>query len=193
IVLRAFLPQMRERSRHMSEMRSNLTGRIVDSYTNILTVKLFARARDEDAVVRDSIDEHTLAYRMQLRMTSLWSFALVLMNAALLVGTGGIAIALWANGHVPIGTVAMAIPMAWQIANISGWVAQQIASIFDDIGQVQDGIRSIAQPREMPELPDAAGLPPVSGGIRFERVSFDYGRLPRRGVVLRGIDVDIAP
>ena len=192
-VLRALLPQMRERSRRMSEMRSNLTGRIVDSYTNILTVKLFARARDEDVFVRDSIDEHTEAYRRQLRMTSLWGFLLVLMNAALLVGTGAIAILLWANGSIQIGTVATAIPMAWQIATISAWVAQQIANIFDDIGQVQDGMRSIAVPRQMPDAPDAAELPRAAGAIRFERVRFDYGRSPRRGGVLRGLDLDIAP
>ena len=193
VVLRVFLPQMRERSRYMSEMRSNLTGCIVDSYTNILTVKLFARARDEDVFVRDSIDKHTDAYRRQMRMTTSWALALALMNGLLLVGTGGIAIALWSNGTVPVGTVAMAIPMAWQIASIAAWVAQSIATIFDDIGQVQDGMRSIAQPRQMADLPEAADLPPVTGAIRFERVSFDYGRSPRRGGVLRGLDLDIAP
>src|SRR5437879_3332348 len=193
LVLRVFLPQMRERSRYMSEMRSNLTGCIVDSYTNILTVKLFARARDEDIFVRDSIDKHTDAYRRQMRMTTLWAVALALMNGLLLVGTGGIAIALWSNGTVPVGTVAMAVPMAWQIGSIAGWVAQSIATIFDDIGQVQDGMRSIAQPRQMADLPEAADLPPVAGAIRFERVSFDYGRSPRRGGVLRGLDLDIAP
>jgi len=193
LVLRIFLPQMRERSRYMSEMRSDLTGRIVDSYTNILTVKLFARARDEDVFVRDSIDKHTDAYRRQLRMTTLWALALALMNGLLLVGTGGIAIALWSNGTVPVATVAMAIPMAWQIGSIAGWVAQSIATIFDDIGQVQDGMRSIAQPRQMADLPEAAELPQVTGAIRFERVSFDYGRSPRRGGVLRGLDLDIAP
>jgi ATP-binding cassette, subfamily B, multidrug efflux pump len=193
VVLRAFLPQMRERSRYMSEMRSNLTGKIVDSYTNILTVKLFARARDEDVFVRESIDEHTDAYRRQMRMTTLWAVALAMMNGLLLVGTGGIAIALWANGRVPVGTVAMAIPMAWQIGAMAGWVAQSIAMIFDDIGQVQDGMRSIAQPRQMPDPPDAAELPRVTGAIRFENVSFDYGRMPRRGGVLRELDLDIAP
>ena len=67
-MLRFFVPRMRERSRRVSEMRSNLTGRVVDSYTNILTVKLFARARDEDAFVRDAVDEHTAAFRDQTRM-----------------------------------------------------------------------------------------------------------------------------
>src|SRR5580700_452793 len=193
VVLRAFLPRMRERSRRMSEMRSEVTGRVVDSYTNILTVKLFARARDEDQFVRDAVDEHTDAYRRQLRMTSAWGVSLILMNAALLTGTGGLAIWLWANGTVPVGTVAMAIPMAWQIGNIAGWVAQQIANIFDNIGQVQDGMRSIAVPRQMPDEPGAAELPRAMGAVHFENLHFDYGRSPRRGGVLRGLDLDVAP
>ena len=192
-VLRAFLPRMRERSRRMSEMRSEVTGRVVDSYTNILTVKLFARARDEDDFVRQSIDDHTGAYRRQLRMTSAWGLSLILMNASLLTGTGGLAIALWARGRIPVGTVAMAIPMAWQIGNIAGWVAQQIANIFDNIGQVQDGMRSIAVPRQMPDEPGAVELPRALGAVRFENVHFDYGRSKRLGGVLRGLELDIAP
>ncbi|HEX3884688.1 MAG TPA: ABC transporter ATP-binding protein [Stellaceae bacterium] len=193
VVLRAFLPRMRERSRRMSEMRSEVTGRVVDSYTNILTVKLFARARDEDDFVKEAIDEHSIAYRRQQRMTSAWGTSLIVMNASLLVGTSGIAIWLWARGTVPVGTVAMAIPMAWQIGNISGWVAQQIANIFDDIGQVQDGMRSIAQARQMADEPDAAEMARPVGAIRFDKVHFDYGRHRRRGGVLRGLDFAVAP
>ncbi len=193
IVLRAFLPRMRERSRRMSELRSEVTGRVVDSYTNILTVKLFSRARDEDAFVREAIDDHTIAYRRQLRLTSLWGISLILMNASLLVGTSALAIRLWAIGRIPVGTVAMAIPMAWQIGAIAGWVAQQIANIFDDIGQVQDGMRSIAQPRQMADAPDAIDLARPLGAIRFEQVHFDYGRNKRQGGVLRGLDLAVAP
>src|SRR5579872_7240634 len=174
-------------------MRSEVTGRVVDSYTNILTVKLFARARDEDDFVRQSIDDHTGAYRRQLRMTSAWGLSLILMNASLLTGTGGLAIALWARGRIPVGTVAMAIPMAWQIGNIAGWVAQQIANIFDNIGQVQDGMRSIAVPRQMPDEPGAVELPRALGAVHFENVHFDYGRSKRLGGVLRGLELDIAP
>jgi ATP-binding cassette subfamily B multidrug efflux pump len=192
-VLACFLPRMRERSRRMSEMRSNLTGKVVDSYTNILTVKLFARARDEDAFVRDAVDEHTEAWRDQQRLGTLWNLCLTVMNALLMVGTGALAIMLWQSGYIAIGTVATAIPMAWQINNISGWLAQQIANIFDDIGQVQDGMRSIAVPRQMPDLPGAVEMPRITGAIRFDKVSFDYGRTPRLGGVLRELDLDVAP
>ncbi|HEV8679731.1 MAG TPA: ABC transporter ATP-binding protein, partial [Stellaceae bacterium] len=192
-VLACFLPRMRERSRRMSEMRSVLTGKVVDSYTNILTVKLFARSRDEDEFVQEGVDEHTEAWRSQQRLGTMWNLSLTLMNALLMVGTGTLAIILWQRGTISIGTVATAIPMAWQINNISGWLAQQIASIFDDIGQVQDGMRSIAVPRQMPDLPGAVELPQIAGAIRFDHVSFDYGRLRRRGGVLRELDLDVAP
>ena len=192
-VLTRFLPHMRERSRAMSEMRSVLTGKIVDSYTNILTVKLFARSRDEDEFVRDAVDEHTETWRAQQRIGTLWGLCLQVMNALLMVGTAVLAIVLWRSGHIGIGAVATAIPMAWQITNISGNVAQQIANIFDDIGQVQDGMRSIAVARQMPDLPGAVELPPVTGAIRFDKVSFDYGRAARRHGVLRELELDVAP
>src|SRR5204862_73362 len=89
IVLGRFLPQMRERSREMSELRSVLTGKIVDSYTNILTVKLFARAREEDAFVRVAVDEHTETWRTQQRIGTLWGLSLQVMNALLMVGLDG--------------------------------------------------------------------------------------------------------
>jgi ATP-binding cassette subfamily B multidrug efflux pump len=192
-VLTTFLPKMRERSRRMSEMRSNLTGKIVDSYTNILTVKLFARARDEDAFVREAIDEHTETWRAQQRLGTLWNLCLTVMNALLMVGTGALAILLWREGYIAIGAVATAIPMAWQINAMSGFVAQYIANIFDDIGQVQDGMRSIAVPRQMPDLPGAVDMPRITGAIRFDKVSFDYGRAPRHDGVLHELDLDIAP
>src|SRR2546423_10059945 len=115
------------------------------------------------------------------------------LNALLLVGTGALAIVLWSDGYVAIGVVATAIPMAWQITNMSGVIAQAMVNIFDDLGQVQDGMRSIAVERQMADLPGSAALPPVTGAIRFQHVSFDYGRIARRGGVLRELDLDIAP
>src|SRR6202140_1554155 len=83
--------------------------------------------------------------------------------------------------------------MAWQINTMSGFVAQYIANIFDDIGQVQDGMRSIAVPRQMPDLPGAIEMPRITGAIRFDKVSFDYGRAPRHDGVLHELELDIAP
>ncbi|MDB5407148.1 MAG: transporter, ATP-binding protein [Rhodospirillales bacterium] len=189
-MLRFFVPRLRDRSRRMSEVRSTLTGRVVDSYTNILTVKLFAQPRDEDAFVRAAVDDHTTAFRAQLRLITLFGSMLTMLNATLIVGTGTVAIWLWTIGEVSVGTVAMALPLAWQIVNMSGWVAQNITSIFENVGAVQDGMRSIAVPRQMPDLPDAKQLRIERGGVRFEGVRFGYGT--ERGV-LHGLDIAIAP
>ena len=166
------VPRLRERSRAVSEKRSTLIGRVVDSYTNILTVKLFARARDEDAFVRDSIDEHTAAFRDQARMTSAYTITLSLMNSSLVVGTASIAIWQWSKGNIAVGGVATAIPMSWQLTNIAGWVARSITSIFENIGTVQDGMRSIDVPRQMPDPTGASELVVKGGEIRFEDVQF---------------------
>ena len=135
---------MRERSRRVSEMRSQLTGRVVDSYTNILTVKLFARARDEDAWVREAVDEHTVAFRDQTRMITGYIMILAVMNALLVVATAAVAIWQWSNGRISVGAVATALPLAWQLTNMAGWVARNVTAIFENIGTVQDGMRSIA-------------------------------------------------
>ncbi|HET6195483.1 MAG TPA: ABC transporter ATP-binding protein, partial [Acetobacteraceae bacterium] len=194
-ILGYFVPRLRERSRVVSEMRSTLTGRVVDSYTNILTVKLFSRARDEDAFVREAIDLHTSAFRDQTRMTTGYVVMLSLMNALLIVATASLALWQWSSGRIPLGAVAMALPLAWQITNMAGWVARSVTSIFENIGSVQDGMRSIAVERQMPDAPGATELQVPQGEIRFENLHFDYGRMPYpgRGGVLHGIDLRIAP
>jgi ATP-binding cassette subfamily B multidrug efflux pump len=198
-MLRFFVPRLRDRSRRVSEMRSTLTGRVVDSYTNILTVKLFARAADEDAFVRDAIDDHTTAFRDQTRMTTAYTSTLVLMNASLIVSMAAMALWQWSAGNIAIGAVATAIPLAWQLNNIAGWVARSITSIFENIGTVQDGMRSIDVPRQMPDPPDAVELSVTGGGIVVEDLHFDYGRVrqdsggARAPAVLHGIDLTIAP
>ncbi len=194
-ILCYFVPRLRERSRAVSEMRSMLTGRVVDSYTNILTVKLFSRARDEDAFVREAIDLHTGSFRDQTRMITGYVVILAVMNATLIVSTASLAIWQWSVGRISLGSVAMVLPLTWQITNMAGWVARSVTSIFENIGTVQDGMRSIAVERQMPDPPDARELLVTRGEISFEKLHFDYGRVRRlgdRGGVLRGIDLHIA-
>jgi ATP-binding cassette, subfamily B, multidrug efflux pump len=176
LVLRAFVPRMRDRSHDMSEARSVLTGRIVDAYTNILTVKLFARARDEDAYVRHAVDEHTGLFHASLRLNTLFALSLSTLNALLVVSTGGLAILLWTGGVVAVGTVAMALPLAWQIVNVAGWVAWQVTAIFENIGVVQEGMTTIARPIALTDRADATPLAVSCGEVKFENVRFGYGR-----------------
>jgi len=190
LMLRALVPRMRDRSKEVSEGRSMLTGRIVDSYTNILTVKLFARAREEDAYVRDAIDQHTGLFYRSLRLNTLFGFCLSTLNALLVTGTGAMALLLWTRGKVEVGTVAMALPLAWQIVNIAGWVAWQITSIFENVGVIQEGMMTIARPITLTDPPGAASLKVTRGEICFEDLHFGYGR---ESGVIAGLNLTVRP
>jgi len=189
-LLRLIVPRMRDRSRKASEARSTLTGRVVDSYTNIQTVKLFARAEQEDAFVREGLERLNQDFGRQTRLVTLNGLLLSTLNATLLVSTAAIAIWLWTQGEIPLAMVAAALPMAWQIANISGWVAFNVAGIFENIGVVQEAMGSIAVPPTAPDPPGAVPLVVTKGEIRFEKIVFGYGR---ETGVLRGFDLTVAP
>src|SRR5438876_6964170 len=176
LFLRYFVPRMRDLAKASSEARSLVMARVVDSYTNILTVKLFARLADEDAYVRETVDEHQGAIAAHMRLITRFMFCLTAMNAALLVSTAGIGIWLWAQGSVSAGVVATALPLAWQVANVSGWVSWEVTGIFENIGVVQEGMQSIAVPHSGADRPEARALEVSRGEIRFEDVTFGYGR-----------------
>ena len=181
--LRHFVPRMRDLAKTSSEARSLVMGRVVDSYTNILTVKLFARARDEDAYVRDAIDDHSAAIAAHMRLITRFMATLASMNALLLVATAGIGITLWGSGQVSAGLVATALPLAWQIANVAGWVSWEVTGIFENIGVVQEGMETIAVPHALVDAPGARELEVPRGEIRFEHLTFTYGRNDARRVL----------
>jgi ATP-binding cassette subfamily B multidrug efflux pump len=176
LFLRHFVPRMRDLARTSSEVRSHVMARVVDSYTNILTVKLFARLADEDAYVREVLDEHQQAIAAHMRLISRFMFGLASMNAALLTGTAAIGITLWAEGAISASLVATALPLAWQITNVAGWVSWEVTGIFENIGVVQEGMQTIAAPHSGADRPGAASLAVPRGEIRFEEVTFNYGR-----------------
>ena len=176
LILRYFVPKLRELARVSSEGRSLVMGRVVDSYTNILTVKLFGRMRDEDQYVREAMDGHYGAMRSHLKMITKFHTCLTALNALLLVGTASIGLALWAQGTVDAGVVATALPLAWQTVTAAGWVSWEVTSIFENIGTVQEGMQSIAVPHSGVDRPDARALEVPRGEIRFERLTFAYGR-----------------
>ena len=190
IMLRWFVPRMRDRSKTVSEARSWLVGRIVDTYTNILTVKLFARARDEDAYVREAFDEHTGLFHASLRLNTAFSFCLSTLNAMLVTGTGAMAIWLWVHGKVEVGTVAMALPLSWQIISIAGWVAMRVTEIFENIGVVQEGMMTISRPIALTDKPGASELKVMRGEIEFRDIRFGYGR---ENGLIDGLSLTIHP
>ena len=192
LFLAYFVPRMRDLAKASSEVRSLVMGRVVDSYTNILTVKLFARARDEDAYVREVIDQHTGAIAAHMRLITRFMFTLSVMNALLLVSTAAIGIVLWSHGAIGAGIVATALPLAWQIANVSGWVSWEVTGIFENIGIVQEGMETIAVPHTLVDKPEARELEVPHGEIRLEHLTFTYGRSDGRRV-LDDLNLVIAP
>ena len=188
--LRWLVPRMRDRSRRASEQRSQLTGRIVDSYTNIQTVKLFARAAQEDAFAREGLLNLNEAFQAQMRLVTFNGFLLAALNCAMLLATATVAVWLWAGGHIGIGAVATALPMAWQIANVAGWVAFNVTAIFENIGVVQEAMGSIAVPPTAPDPAGATSLAVPRGEVAFNAVSFGYGK---PGTVLQSLSLHIQP
>ena len=187
--LRYFVPRMRDLSRLSSEARSLVMGRVVDSYTNFPTVKLFARAADEDSYVREAMVEHRERIAAHMRMTTRFMATLTCMNAALVVGTAALGVWLWLAGQASAAAVATALPLAWQIANMAGWVSWEVSGIFENIGVVQEGMETIAVPHSLTDRPDARELEVGGGTIRFDHVDFSYGALARGG---RGVIGDLS-
>jgi ATP-binding cassette subfamily B multidrug efflux pump len=183
VILRLFVPRLRDLARVSSEGRSLVMGRVVDSYTNILTVKLFGRLRDEDAYVREAMDGHYGAMRRHLKMITQFQFSLSVLNALLLVGTAAVGLSLWGQGTIDAGAVATALPLAWQTVGAAGWVSWEVTSIFENIGTVQEGMQSIAVPHSGVDRAGARPLEVRRGEIRFENLSFGYGRTDAAPVV----------
>ena len=195
-----FVPRMRDRSKVTSEARSALMGRIVDSYTNILTVKLFARPRDEDEYVRDSIDYHTGRFQAGQRLITAFGTILAVLNAVLVAGAGALALVLWRYGKVEVGAIAMVLPLTFQLTNMSRWIAFAVTDIFEEIGVVQEGMLTIAQPLRLVDQTGAQPLDVRAGAIAFEDVQFHYGRdtSPREDglrpyAVLDGFTLNVRP
>ncbi len=176
VLLWWFVPRMRDRSRLASEARSQLTGRIVDTYTNILTVKLFARARDEDTYVGGAMDVLMDRFKGQFRLVTMFAVTLQLLNALLVSAVTISAIALASGRSIEVGAVAMAVPLSWQVVSMSGWVAFQVSAIFENVGVVQEGLGTIARPLQLLDGEEARPLEVTRGDIRFDRVTFGYGQ-----------------
>jgi ATP-binding cassette subfamily B protein len=181
LTIRFFMPRVRVNSAARASARAMVSGQVVDTVTNIKTVKLFAHAAHEDRVALDAMQVFR-ARSLEFGEISTW-FRLALMTLAgvlpvLLIGG---TLLLWTRGAATPGAIAAAGAISLRIAQMSGWVSFTLMSIYTSIGEVEDGMRTLAAPHTLADDPGAAELPPVKGAITFEGVSFAYGR--RRGGV----------
>lgn len=170
-----FVPRLRVISMQQADARAQMTGRIVDSYTNIQTIKLFAHTRREQGYARDAMDGFMVTVHKQMRLVTKLTVALQTMNALLLTATAGLAIYGWFVSSISIGAIAVAIALVTRIRAMSEWVLWEIAGLFENIGAVQDGMNTIALPQAVNDAPDARPLQVTHGAVAFDHVAFHYG------------------
>ncbi len=171
-----FVPRLIERATAVSEARSLLIGRIVDSYTNILTVKLFAHTEGEDAYAKEAIADHLHKFRTQLRMITGLEMTQWVLTGMLITGTSGLSLWLWSHGAISLGAIAVTTGLAIRINNMAGWIMWVITSIFENVGTVQEGMEALSKPWTVLDASGAKSLCVARGEIRFDKVNFHYGR-----------------
>jgi ATP-binding cassette subfamily B multidrug efflux pump len=174
LLLCYYIPRLKTRAEGSSQAYSDLMARIVDCYSNILTIKLFSYAATDQDHVRRALLSHNDTQLRHMQAITGFMTSLTLLNTALLVGTGVIGVSLWLNGFIEAEAVAMALPLVWQAASTGGWVAFEISGIFQNLADVQQGMQSIAAPNTMVDAPNAKTLEIKAGAIEFRQIGFGY-------------------
>ncbi|MDZ5601967.1 ABC transporter ATP-binding protein [Pseudomonas sp. RP23018S] len=185
-----FVPRVKARSVVSSEARSKLMGRIVDGYTNITTLKLFAHTDHEQQYAREAIREQTEKTQLASRVVTSMDVAITSLNGLLVVTTTGLALWLWSHSLISVGAIALATGLVIRIVNMSGWIMWVVNGIFENIGMVQDGLQTIAQPVTVSDQPNAPALQVSRGAVHFKQVDFHYGKASN---VIQGLELNIRP
>jgi ATP-binding cassette subfamily B multidrug efflux pump len=175
LALGYFVPRLGAVAMAQADARSMMTGRITDAYTNITTVKLFSHTQREASYVQSAMAEFLQTVYRQMRMVTGFEIVNHALSMGLIASTAGVTLWLWTQGRVGVGAVAAATAMALRLNGISHWVMWEMASLFEQIGTVQDGITTLARSPTVIDRPDAKPLQVTRGDIRFEDVSFAYG------------------
>ncbi len=189
LILRYFIPRLRKLSSEQADARSMMTGRIVDSYTNIGTVKLFSHAGREESYAKEGMNEFLGTVHRQMRQISLLNIFVDLNNALTVFAVAGLGIWLWMGGGVSVGSIAVAIGLAMRINGMSQWIMWEVTALFEAIGTVYDGMNMMTKPHDVTDANGARPLSTKKGHIFYENVRFHYGK--SRGVI-DGLTLDIA-
>ena len=190
VVLRFFVPKIGRVGKAQADKRSLMTGRITDAYTNISTVKLFSHADREALYARSAMQEFMETAYAQMRLASGFEIANHVLGMVLVVSTSGLVLWLWTQGSVGVGSVAAATAMSLRLNGISHWVMWELASLFENIGTVRDGINMLSKRQTVVDREQAPELKVREGQIRFESVRFTYD--DNRNVI-HGLDLLIRP
>ncbi len=189
LILRYFIPRLRKLSSEQADARSMMTGRIVDSYTNIGTVKLFSHAGREESYAKEGMSEFLGTVHRQMRQISLLNIFVDLNNALTVFAVAGLGIWLWMGGGVSVGSIAVAIGLAMRINGMSQWIMWEVTALFEAIGTVYDGMNMMTKPHDVTDANGARALATKKGHIHYDGVRFHYGK--SKGVI-DGLTLDIA-
>ncbi|KAF1692118.1 ABC transporter ATP-binding protein [Pseudoxanthomonas koreensis] len=190
LLLRWAIPRLNKVAQAQADARSTMTGRIVDSYTNIATVKLFSHSHREEDYARESMDGFLGTVHRQMRLATIVNVSNDTLNMLLLFAVATTGITLWMDDAVSVGAIAVAIAFVLRLMGMSQWIMWEMSALFENIGTVQDGINSIALPATVDDAAGAKDIGPVRGDIRFEHVTFHYGK---QGGVIEGLDLHVRP
>ena len=169
-----FIPKLKQTAIVQADARALMTGRITDAYANIMTVKLFSHSRRELDYAKNAMGQFLGTVHAQMRWVSYLEISTHLISVILVSSTAGIGIYLWQQSAVGVGAIAAATAMALRLNGLTRWIMWQTASLFESIGTVQDGMRTLSAPQTIVDKPNAAILKVSDGRIVFDHVDFSY-------------------
>ncbi|MCG9629476.1 ABC transporter ATP-binding protein [Vibrio sp. Isolate30] len=185
-----FVPKLKDVSSEQADARSLMTGRIVDSYTNIATVKLFSHSKRETEYAEEGMEGFLDTVYRQMRLVTGFNVWVEFANYLLVFSIAGISIYLWLDDAITVGAIAIAVSLALRINGMSKWIMWEIGGLFENLGTVIDGMKTLAKPIAIQDKPNAEPLKVPQGGIHFDNVSFNYGE--NKGVI-NNLNLNIKP
>jgi|TARA_B100000530_G_scaffold131719_3_gene82179 ATP-binding cassette subfamily B multidrug efflux pump len=169
-----FIPRLKRTAIVQADARALMTGRITDAYANIMTVKLFSHSRRELGYAKNAMGQFLGTVHAQMRWVSYLEVSTHLISVILVSSTAGIGLYLWQQGAVGVGAIAAATAMALRLNGLTRWIMWQTASLFESIGTVQDGMRTLSAPQTIVDAPNAQELKVTDGHIVFDHIDFSY-------------------
>jgi len=174
ITLRYFIPRLRHISTKQADARSNMVGSVVDSYTNIETVKLFSHTQREADYAKDNMDGFLKTVHPQMRLATKLNVSVWALNALLIFSIAALSIWLWSEKAISTGAIAVAIALALRLNGMSQWIMWEVSSLFENIGTVQDGMNTLSQEKEIEDLSNAHDIQVKHGDLDFNNITFQY-------------------
>lgn len=186
-----FVPKLKNVASEQADARSTMTGRIVDSYTNIATVKLFSHSKRETEYAEEGMNGFLDTVHRQMRLVTGFDVAVEITNYLLVFAISALSIVLWMDGSISVGAIAIAIALALRINGMSMWIMWEVGALFENMGTVVDGMKTLSKPIDIQDKPNAKPLVVEQGGIEFDNVSFHYGE-KEKGVI-NNLNLNIKP